>query len=53
MEETECSEMSAYIIQMPGNHPKESIQQKDSSDVASNEKHGGSLSQPVLFDCTH
>ena len=24
-----------------------------SSDVASNEKHGGSRSQPVLFDCAH
>jgi len=29
MEQTECSEMSAYKIQMPGNHPKESIQQND------------------------
>jgi len=26
MEQTECSEISAYKIQMPGNHPKESIQ---------------------------
>ena len=26
MEQTECSEMSAYKIQTPGNHPKESIQ---------------------------
>jgi len=26
MEEAECSETLAYIIQMPGNHPKESIQ---------------------------
>jgi hypothetical protein len=25
-DETECSETSAYTIQMPGNHPKESIQ---------------------------
>ena len=27
MEQTECSEKSAYKIQTPGNHPKESIQQ--------------------------
>ena len=28
MEQTECSEMSAYKIQTPGNHPNESIQQQ-------------------------
>jgi len=27
MEQTECSETSAYKIQTPGNHPQESIQQ--------------------------
>jgi hypothetical protein len=27
MEQTECSETSAYKIQTPGNYPKESIQQ--------------------------
>ena len=26
IEQTECSETSAYEIQTPGNHPKESIQ---------------------------
>jgi len=26
MEQTDCSETSAYKIQAPGNHPKESIQ---------------------------
>ena len=26
MEQTECSEMSAYKFQTPGNYPKESIQ---------------------------
>jgi hypothetical protein len=26
MEETECSEMSAYKIQTPGNYPEENIQ---------------------------
>jgi len=26
MEQTECSEMSAYKIQMAGNYPKQSIQ---------------------------
>jgi len=28
VEQTVCSEMSAYKIQMPGNYPEESIQQK-------------------------
>jgi len=28
MEQTGCSETSAYTFQTPGNHPKESIQQK-------------------------
>jgi len=28
MEQTECSETSAYKIQMPGNYPEESMQQK-------------------------
>jgi len=28
MEQTECSETSAYKIQTPGNYPEESIQQK-------------------------
>jgi len=27
MKQTECSEMSAYKIQMPGNYPEENIQQ--------------------------
>jgi len=27
MRQTECSEMSAYKIQTPGNYPKQSIQQ--------------------------
>jgi hypothetical protein len=26
MEQTECSETSAYKIQMPGNYPEENIQ---------------------------
>jgi len=29
MEQTECSETSAYKIQMPGNYPEENIQQVD------------------------
>jgi len=28
MEQTECSETSAYKIQTPGNYPDENIQQK-------------------------
>jgi len=27
MEQTECSEMSAYKIQTPGNYPEENMQQ--------------------------
>jgi hypothetical protein len=27
MEQIECSEMSAYKIQTPGNHPEENVQQ--------------------------
>jgi len=30
MEQTECSETSAYKIKTPGNYPKESIQQYES-----------------------
>jgi hypothetical protein len=31
MEQTECSETSAYKIQTPGNYPEENIQQKQDS----------------------
>jgi hypothetical protein len=33
MEQTECSETSAYKIQTPGNYPEENIQQKYTSFV--------------------
>jgi hypothetical protein len=29
MEQTECSETSAYKVQMPGNYPEESIQHSE------------------------
>jgi len=32
MEQTECSEMLAYKIQMPGNYPEESIQHSEHSE---------------------
>jgi len=32
MEQTECSETSAYKIQTPGNYPKESIQHTEHSE---------------------
>jgi hypothetical protein len=32
MEQTECSEMSAYKIQMPGNYPEESIKHSEHSE---------------------
>jgi hypothetical protein len=45
MEQTECSETSAYKLQTPGNYPKESIQQVE---------HGESLkSRIVLIYFTH
>jgi hypothetical protein len=40
MEQTECSETSAYKLQTPGNYPKESIQQGS-----------GSLSIKCWVDC--
>ena len=33
MEQTECSETSAYKIQTPGNHPKERLQHSDQSEI--------------------
>ena len=39
MEQTECSETSAYKIQTPGNYPKESIQHTE---------HGESLKLSLL-----
>jgi len=32
MEQTECSEMLEYKIQMPGNYPEESIQHSEDSE---------------------
>jgi len=32
MEQTECSETSAYKIQMPGNYPEEKIQHTEHSE---------------------
>jgi len=32
MEQTKCSEMSAYKIQTPGNYPEESIQHSEHSE---------------------
>ena len=40
MEQTECSETSAYKIQTPGNYPKESIQHTE---------HGESLKLRIHF----
>jgi len=40
MEQTECSETSAYKIQTPGNYPKESIQMTE---------HGESLKLRILI----
>ena len=40
MEETECSETSAYEIQTPGNYPEENIQHTE---------HGESLKSGIYF----
>jgi hypothetical protein len=43
MEQAECSETSAYIIQTPGNYPEESVQHSE---------HGESLkSRTIIFSC--
>ena len=33
MEQTECSETSAYEIQTPGNYPEESIQHSEHDEI--------------------
>jgi hypothetical protein len=43
MKQTECSEMSAYKIQMPGNYPEESIQHSE---------HGKSLKSIISSNLT-
>jgi hypothetical protein len=42
MEETECSEMSAYKIQTPGNYPEENIQRSE---------HGKNLKSRICVLC--
>jgi len=42
MEQTDCSETSAYKIQTPGNYPEESIQRSE---------HSESLKSRLLFKC--
>jgi len=42
MEQTECSETSAYKIQTPGNYPEESIQHSEQ---------GESLKSRICCDC--
>jgi len=42
MEQTECSETSAYKLQTPGNYPEESIQHTE---------HGESLKSRIIKSC--
>jgi hypothetical protein len=42
MEQTECSETSAYKIQAPGNYPEENIQHTE---------HGESLKSRIVLLC--
>jgi len=43
MEQTECSETSAYKIQTPGNYPEENIQHSE---------HGESLKSRIVMHCS-
>jgi hypothetical protein len=43
MEQTECSETSAYKIQTPGNYPEENIQHTE---------HGESLKSRIVICCS-
>jgi len=43
MEQTECSETSAYKLQAPGNYPKESIQHTEHGESLKSRKHQTSL----------
>jgi len=44
MEQTECSETSAYKIQTPGNYPEENIQ---------NTEQGESFKSRIMESCLH
>jgi len=49
MEQTECSETSAYKFQTPGNHPKESIQQIFLSPLSIKTSHVRRPVYPFIF----
>jgi hypothetical protein len=49
MEQTECSETSAYKIQTPGNHPEASIQHLQHGESLKSGVYVSSLSVLVLF----
>jgi len=48
MEQTECSEMSAYKIQMPGNYPEKNIQHTEHDESLKS----GSLPLYSQLDCS-
>jgi hypothetical protein len=50
MEQTECSETSAYKIQTPGNYPEENIQQDEK---CFGEKCGEKLSKNLMSYTSH
>ena len=50
MEQTECSETSAYKIQMPGNDPEESIQHSEHGE--SLKSIGTALQGGLVYDLT-
>jgi hypothetical protein len=54
MEQTECSETSAYKIQMPGNYPEENIQPTEHGEsLKSGNSALSQLQQQDLYNQTH
>ena len=53
MEQTECSETSAYKIQTPGNHPKESIQHLRHGESLKSRNSLSSSWNPLLSSLTY
>jgi nicotinic acid phosphoribosyltransferase len=49
MEQTECSDTSAYKIQTPGNYPEESIQHSEHSESLKSRKHSECYSVLCTF----
>ena len=51
MEQTECSETSAYKIQTPGNYPEESIQNLEHGEILKSRITSISLYHVIFYKC--